>query len=318
MPQGYGFGPVIQVLSMPKVSVIIPVFNRQRFIGETIDSVLGQTYRDFELIVVDDGSTDDTAERIKPFGDKLIYLYQPNSGQARARNLGYANSGGEYLAFLDSDDRWYPEMLETEVQALDQNPQVGVVYSDVDTIDEEGKLIQRQFFAHRAQRKKPIDSIIGYHWIPYSSASLKHRSIFEKAGCYDVDFYQGGEDLVLWAKMYRLAGFLRLPESLAQRRVHRHQVSQISERRLEADLMAFNKLWLLFADEPDRQTDLLATYARIWSRQGQRLVREGDFQGGRKCLHRSFRYYPFYFRNYVRLIRAHFKFSFPTKMGPKA
>lgn len=302
---------------MPKVSVIIPAYNCERFIGEAIDSVLAQTFKDFEVIVVDDGSDDGTAKEAERYGDRLTYLHQPNRGQASARNLGFVHSGGDYLAFLDSDDRWYPQMLEVEVQALDNNPRVGLVYSEVDIIDDNGKLIQRKFLTQRAQRKKPVESVIGYHWIPYSSASLKRRSVFEKAGCYDADFYQGGEDVVLWAKMYRLADFLRIPQSLAQRRIHRSQVSRMKERRLEADLMAFNKLWLLFADEPNLQTDLLATYARIWSRQGQRLVREGDIQGGRKCFYLSFRYYPFYLRNYIRLIISFLYLSFPTKMRPK-
>ena len=157
---------------MPKVSVIIPVYNGERFICDAIESVLAQTYKDFELIVMDDGSQDQTNQRIKGYGHRLTYLYLPNSGQARARNLGHTHSSGEYLAFLDSDDRWYPKMLEVEVRAMDENPQAGLVYSDVGIIDEEGKLLQERYLAQRAKRKKPIDSIIGYHWIPFPSASL--------------------------------------------------------------------------------------------------------------------------------------------------
>jgi glycosyltransferase involved in cell wall biosynthesis len=291
---------------MPKVSVIIPAFNSERFIGDAIESVLGQTYKDFELIVVDDGSQDQTAQRVRQYGEQLTYLYQSNSGVAKARNLGHTHSGGEYLAFLDSDDRWYPRMLEVEVKAMDENPQAGLVYSDVDIIDEEGKLLQERYLAQRARRKKPIDSIIGYHWIPFPSASLKRRNIFEKAGCFDVSFYQGGEDVLLWAKMYRLADFLRVPQSLAQRRTQHRQISHAKERRFQADLMAFNKLWTLCADEPDQQADLLITCARIWSREGQRMLKEGNLRLGREYLRRSFRYYPFYFRNYIRLIRSYF------------
>ena len=291
---------------MPKVSIIIPAFNCERFIGEAIDSVLAQTYTDFELIVVDDGSEDQTAQKVKQYGEKLTYLYQPNSGQAKARNLGYAHSNGEYLAFLDADDRWYPQMLEVEVQALDSNPQMGLVYSDVDVIDENGRLLQEHYLARRAEKKRASYSIIGFHSIPFPSASLKRRVIFEKAGCFDVSFYQGGEDVVLWAKMYRLANFVWIPQSLAQRRMQRRQVSHMKERRLEADLMASNKLWTLFAEEPDRQTDLLVTYGRIWSREGQRLVRGGKLKSARECFRRSHRYYPFYIRNYIRWIRSYF------------
>ena len=107
---------------MPKVSVIIPVYNGERFICDAIESVLAQTYKDFELIVVDDGSQDQTDQKIKGYGYRLTYLYLPNSGQARARNLGHTHSSGEYLAFLDADDRGYPKMLEVEVRAMDENP----------------------------------------------------------------------------------------------------------------------------------------------------------------------------------------------------
>ncbi len=107
---------------MPKVSVIIPVYNGERFICDAIESVLAQTYKDFELIVVDDGSQDQTDQRIKGYGHRLTYLYLPNSGQARARNLGHTHSSGEYLAFLDADDRGYPKTLEVEVRAMDENP----------------------------------------------------------------------------------------------------------------------------------------------------------------------------------------------------
>ena len=107
-------------------------------------------------------------------------------------------------------------MLET--QALDQNSQVGLVYSDVDIIDEEGTLRQEHYLARRFQGEKITNPIIGPHTIPFPSASLKRRDIFEKAGCFDVTFYQGGEDLLLLAKMYHRAGFFWTPESLAQRR----------------------------------------------------------------------------------------------------
>ena len=106
--------------------------------------------------------------------------------------------------------------------------------------------------------------------------------------------------------MYRLADFLRVPQSLAQRRTQQHQISHSRERRFQADIIASNKLWTFFADEPDRQADLLVTYARIWSREGQRLIKEGNLASGRECFRRSFRFYPFYFRNYIRLIRSYF------------
>ena len=290
---------------MPKVSVIIPVYNCERFIGAAIESVLHQTFKDYELIVVDDGSTDKTSKFVDTYKDRLKYLTQSNSGQASARNLGFRCSSGEYLAFLDADDLWYPNMLETEVMALDENPKSGLVYSDLDIIDENGKVVEQSHLSKRARRKKPIKTFLGYHGTPFPSASLKRRIVFEKAGAFDTSFYQGGEDVLLWAKMYRLAEFLWIPKVLAQRRIHGRQVSHTRQRRLEADSRLYNKLWELFSDIPEEQARLLVNYARLWSREGQKLIEEGRRREGRYFFSRSLRFYPFYWRNYIRIAKSY-------------
>ena len=115
---------------MPKVSVIIPTYQYDSFIGEAIDSVLAQTYKDYELIVVDDGSIDRTREIISKYGSNINYIYQENKGLAAARNTGIRATKGEYLSFLDADDAWLPNKLEVEVEFLDTHPVVGMVYSN--------------------------------------------------------------------------------------------------------------------------------------------------------------------------------------------
>src|SRR5436190_1570422 len=104
---------------MPQVSVIVPAFNAGRTISAALASVFAQTYRDFEVIVVDDGSTDDTAARIAEWGDRVLYVRQPNGGPARARNTGIGRSRGRLVAFLDADDVWLPEKLERQVAYFD-------------------------------------------------------------------------------------------------------------------------------------------------------------------------------------------------------
>src|SRR4030042_4827818 len=105
---------------MPKVSVIIPTYNRGNLVLESIQSVFAQTFSDYEIIVIDDGSTDNTREVLHPYLSKLTYIYEKNSGQSFARNIGILASKGEYIAFLDSDDLWEPEKLETQVKLLDK------------------------------------------------------------------------------------------------------------------------------------------------------------------------------------------------------
>ena len=112
------------------ISVIIPTYNREKFLPATIDSVLRQTYSDYEIIVVDDGSTDGTQEVIeKLYGGKLKYIYKNNGGPASARNVGLKNASGNYIAFLDSDDLWFPEKLETQIRFMEKNhSQITLVY----------------------------------------------------------------------------------------------------------------------------------------------------------------------------------------------
>jgi glycosyltransferase involved in cell wall biosynthesis len=107
---------------MPEISVIIPAFNAGRFINRTINSVLAQTYKDYELIVVDDGSTDNTAEAVKSYGTKVRYIYQPNAGDGSARNTGLNAAKGRWIAFLDHDDEWLPEKLVSQMNMLSSNP----------------------------------------------------------------------------------------------------------------------------------------------------------------------------------------------------
>lgn len=116
---------------MPKVSVIIPTYNRGYIVREAIDSVLAQTFEDFEAIVVDDGSTDDTAEKIAAIRDPRIrYIHGINAGAAVARNRGLAEARGEIISFLDSDDQWTPDKLEANVSFLERYPCAAAVFSD--------------------------------------------------------------------------------------------------------------------------------------------------------------------------------------------
>ena len=115
---------------MPRVSVIIPTYNREKYIAETINSVLDQTFSDYEIIVVDDGSADNTERLIREqFADEVIYLSKPNGGPASARNMGMRVAKGEYIAFLDSDDLWLPEKLAIQTRFMDAHPEIGLTYS---------------------------------------------------------------------------------------------------------------------------------------------------------------------------------------------
>jgi GT2 family glycosyltransferase len=114
---------------MVKVSVVIPTFNRENYIGRAIESVLNQTYSDYEILVVDDGSTDQTKQKVLEYGDSVNYIYQENQGPSAARNKGIQLAQGEYIAFLDSDDCFLPRKLERQIAFINKHPDCKFQYS---------------------------------------------------------------------------------------------------------------------------------------------------------------------------------------------
>jgi glycosyltransferase involved in cell wall biosynthesis len=133
---------------MPIISVIIPVYNGQKTIRETIESVLNQTFKDFELIVINDGSQDATLEIISSVPDCRLKVFSyPNAGQAASRNRGFSHSTGEFIAFLDADDLWTPDKLEAQLKALQNNPQAAVAYSWTNCIDESGQFLREASYS---------------------------------------------------------------------------------------------------------------------------------------------------------------------------
>jgi glycosyltransferase involved in cell wall biosynthesis len=177
---------------MPKVSVIIPTYNRSDMVKEAISSVLAQTEPDFEIIVVDDRSTDDTRTVIENLPDKRVsYFYKTNGGPASARNFGLAKAGGRYVTFLDHDDLWPPDFLEVMVSHLEKRADCGVAYSPITLILPNRNVIKSY--------KKPegksgwITQDLFKRGFVWTSASLIRKSILEDT-CFDESLKQSYED----------------------------------------------------------------------------------------------------------------------------
>lgn len=192
---------------MPKVSVIIPTYNYGKYIEKAIDSVLAQTYKDFEIIVVDDGSTDNTREIIQTrYKDKVRYFYQENKGAPVARNKGIKESKGEYLAFLDQDDLFHPLNLEKKVDFLDSNSEFGWVYSDYTGITEPGFKkptgnITRKGSAAKYKISGHISKqLIEGYLLSTPSTVMIRRNVIDKAGCFD-EKISHLEDYDLWLRI---------------------------------------------------------------------------------------------------------------------
>ena len=140
----------------PRVSIIMPVLNGERYIGEAIRSILAQSYRNYELVLIDDGSTDRTSELVQSFTDQLDlkYVFHPvPQGIPASMNDGLRHATGELIAFLDHDDAWLPEFLETQVTYLQALPDVGMVHSDFQTIDSDGNVIEESVATSTRSRR---------------------------------------------------------------------------------------------------------------------------------------------------------------------
>lgn len=198
--------------SNPKISVIIPTYNREQMIKEAIESVLSQTYKDFEIIVVDDGSTDNTKKVLGPYKDKIKYLRRENKGAAAARNTGIKHARGKYIGFLDSDDLWRPTKLEKQVEILDKYKDISVVYSNFIKIDENNRII------NTSDIKKYFPSGYIFREILLRKATcflvqtlLMRKKCFEEIGYFDTELKKGHDRdmIVRLARKYRFYGIKR-------------------------------------------------------------------------------------------------------------
>lgn len=206
----------------PRVSVIIPTFNATCTIAKAVESVLAQTFRDLEIIVVDDGSTDDTAAIAAAYRDRIIYIYQENQERAAARNRGLAEASGEYVAFLDADDLWAPAKLERQVAVLDAHPEVLVVYSQATVIDGAGRP-RLSGYRPRTLGSGPdepafmLDRLVLSNCVPMSTSVARLTAVRESGG-FDVRF-RYPEDWDLWLRLASRGRFTFLAEPLASYRV---------------------------------------------------------------------------------------------------
>lgn len=185
---------------MPKVSVIVTAYNLIEYLPETIDNVLQQTYRDFEVIVVDDGSTDNTATWVRQVTDPRVRLiWQSNMGLAGASNTGVENAKGEYITFLDADDLWEPTKLAKQVAILDRCPEIGIVYTWVTYMNEEGESTGRVV---KSEAEGYIWSqLIEVNQIECGSVAMIRRSCFEKVGLFDTDLKSYVQDWDMWLRL---------------------------------------------------------------------------------------------------------------------
>ena len=196
---------------MPLISVVIPAYNAEKTIEETIHSVFNQTFSDFELIIVNDGSTDSTLELISKFTDPRLKVFSyPHLGANSARNRGLDQASGEYISFIDADDLWTPDKLELQLKALQEHPEAKVAYSWTNCIDESSKFL-------RPGGRVTINGDVYLHllvanFLENGSNPLIHRDAIATVGKFD-ESLEAGQDHDMWLRLAKHYQYIGVPKA---------------------------------------------------------------------------------------------------------
>ncbi len=228
-------------MSKPEVSIIMPAYNGEQYIAESIISVINQTYQDWELIVVDDGSADRTREvafDLKKRESRIKYLYQKNGGQGKARNRGMRQSQGDFIAFLDQDDLWLPDKLELQIKVANDTD-ADVIFSNSYIFHDGSAFDEMMAFPTVSGRfcgKEMLDLLFIQNRIPILTALVKKTSVEQVGFINDDEIIKNCDDYDLWLRLAeRGATFFGMPDKLARYRVHPNQASKNEIKSLKSE-----------------------------------------------------------------------------------
>lgn len=224
---------------MPRVSIIIPAYNYAHFLPQAIDSALRQSFSDYEVIVVDDGSTDDTPAVAARYAGRIRYHPQANRGLSGARNAGAQMSVGELLAFLDADDTWDKDKLARQVAVFDQNPQAGLVSHLMRLIDREGQVMPGQ--KPQQAPGQNLAAAIECGTAPPSTFVVR-KKVFEAIGGFDESLV-AMEDLDFCLRLLRQHALVHVPEVLGSYRIHGPSLSGRPEKIYPCYIRIYGKLF---------------------------------------------------------------------------
>lgn len=209
---------------MPKISVVMPAYNAEKYIGEAIDSILNQTFTDFEFIIINDGSTDRTKEIILEYDDSRIVLLEneKNSGIVVTLNKGLDAAKGEYIARMDADDIAVPERLKIQVEYMDKHLEVGVLGAGIRIFGDDIEPYDRVFTTNPEQLKSEL---IFNSCVAHPTVMIRKAVLDSEHFRYDKN-YAGAEDYVLWWGLSQKAKIATVPDILHHYRIHRNQITQ--------------------------------------------------------------------------------------------
>jgi len=285
-------------LENPKVSVVIPTYNRAYLLPRTIKSVLNQTFQDFELIIVDDGSTDNTKEVVEDFqkqDSRIKYIWQENSGgPAKPKNTGIKNSKGEFLAFLDSDDEWLPEKLEKQLELFEKDKKLGIVGCGAFYINDNTKktIINR---IKRCENKNYFINFLSGTFLGSSSSIIISKDVFNNIGLYDESF-SVADDWDLYLRIIPKYNFDFIDEPLFNYYIHDNNISGDCNalKIAEENIKIINK-------NKEKYNNHLRIKSKILRSTGSFYLIAGDRKKAKLCFFESIYCNPFIFRNYLNL-----------------
>jgi glycosyltransferase involved in cell wall biosynthesis len=253
----------------PLVSVVIPCFNAERYLGETLESVLAQTYSAIEIIVVDDGSSDDTQKVAQSYSVRLIR--QKNRGVSAARNHGIRQSQGKYILFLDHDDRLLPNAVEIGVGLLEQNPDCVMAVGEHRYIGPHGEPLGRS--SKCSDGRDPYLMLLEHNFVETPCSALHRRSSFLQAGMFDETLF-GAEDHELYLRIARSGSILAHEEVVSEYRQHESNSSRDASLMLSVSHKVMQMQLPYIQDDPEKLQCQQRGLRFVARRFGRQLTRQ--------------------------------------------
>lgn len=304
----------------PKVSIIMPVLNGERYIAEAIESIAAQTYQNYELIVVDDGSTDGTKARVMAFADKVDIKYVSHAaccGIPKSMNDGIRHASGDLIAFLDHDDGWFPEFLETQAAYLEKHPDVAMVHSDFQTTDVDGNVIVASMAAYRGTTRpsgKVFPQLFMDSFIVGNSVLIR-KECFTRLGLFDENLKWG--DYHMWLRIARFYQVDYVGKVLTKYRQHPAQSTQsVAPNAAVPDSVGLQAIQKLLHEYPEIENELgkeeiRRRMAGLYFDLAYASWLKGGSRPARRCLAKAIglwpsnpEYYRFYAVTYLRSSQA--------------
>lgn len=293
----------------PVVSVVIPVFNGAPFVAKAVESVLAQGVPNVEIIVVDDGSTDGTQTVLAGLAETagIRWFQQDHGGPARSRNRGIGEAKGEFIALLDCDDLWLPDKLEAQLAVMRSRPTVGVVHTDYEVVDEQGRIEDRVQARH--SREPLVRAFAGGH-TALPSTLLIRRAVLDRVGALDAELY-GSEDSDLTIRLHAATEFACIDRVLVRKlqRGHGYRDMAFDEMTHRLKVLASRRRFLERLEQrPSLTSDQRAAVNREWANyfllRGWVAEQCGQSAEARRHYLQAIRKAPFRLRGYTRFLRV--------------